>query len=102
MPIRRLRPDAILPQRAYSGDAGLDLSACEHVVLAPGERASVELRWLNWCGQPRETQLVRPVLDVRFSQATELRVRTGPMGPPRCDAPLAPSTLTVNQPLQPQ
>ena len=31
----------MLPVRAYSGDAGLDLSACERVVLAPGERALV-------------------------------------------------------------
>ena len=30
-----------MPERAYSGDAGLDLTACEHVVLAPGERAVV-------------------------------------------------------------
>jgi dUTP pyrophosphatase len=41
LPIRRLRPDAVLPRRAYSGDAGLDLSACERVVLGPGERAVV-------------------------------------------------------------
>jgi len=39
--IRRLRPDAVLPRHAYAGDAGLDLSACEGVVLAPGERAIV-------------------------------------------------------------
>jgi len=39
--IRRLRPDAVLPHRAYDGDAGLDLAACERVVLAPGARASV-------------------------------------------------------------
>jgi dUTP pyrophosphatase len=31
----------VLPRHAYPGDAGLDLSACEHVVLAPGERAVV-------------------------------------------------------------
>jgi dUTP pyrophosphatase len=31
----------VIPVRAYSGDAGLDLSACERVVLAPGERALV-------------------------------------------------------------
>jgi dUTP pyrophosphatase len=31
----------VLPARAYSGDAGLDLSACERVVLGPGERALV-------------------------------------------------------------
>jgi dUTP pyrophosphatase len=39
--IRRLRPDAVVPGRAYSGDAGLDLSSCERVELAPGERALV-------------------------------------------------------------
>jgi dUTP pyrophosphatase len=41
LPIRRLRDDAIVPARAYDGDAGLDLAACERVVLAPGERATV-------------------------------------------------------------
>ena len=39
--IRRLRADAIIPERAYSGDAGLDLAACERVELRPGERAIV-------------------------------------------------------------
>jgi dUTP pyrophosphatase len=39
--IRRLRPEATLPTRAYEGDAGIDLSACERVELAPGERALV-------------------------------------------------------------
>jgi dUTP pyrophosphatase len=41
LPIRRLRDDAIVPARAYDGDAGLDLAACERVVLAPGGRATV-------------------------------------------------------------
>jgi dUTP pyrophosphatase len=41
LPIRRLRPDAVVPARAYSGDAGLDLSSCERVELAPGARALV-------------------------------------------------------------
>ena len=41
LPIQRLRADAVLPVRAYRGDAGLDLSACERVELAPGERAVV-------------------------------------------------------------
>ncbi len=36
-----MRPDATLPQRAYADDAGLDLAACESVVLGPGERATV-------------------------------------------------------------
>jgi dUTP diphosphatase len=41
LPIRRLREDAIVPARAYDGDAGLDLAACERIVLAPGQRATV-------------------------------------------------------------
>jgi dUTP pyrophosphatase len=41
LPIRKLRDDAIVPARAYSGDAGLDLSSCERVELAPGARATV-------------------------------------------------------------
>jgi len=41
LPFRRIHPDAVLPERAYSGDAGLDLAACERVELAPGEREMV-------------------------------------------------------------
>ena len=41
LPVKRLRPDAVVPERAYSGDAGLDLVACDRVELAPGERALV-------------------------------------------------------------
>jgi dUTP diphosphatase len=39
VPFRRLRPEARMPARAYTGDAGYDLTAAERVVLAPGERA---------------------------------------------------------------
>ncbi len=39
--IQRLRDDAVVPTRAYAGDAGLDLAACERVELGPGERATV-------------------------------------------------------------
>jgi dUTP diphosphatase len=38
---RRLREGAVVPQRAYPGDAGLDLAAAESVELGPGERAVV-------------------------------------------------------------
>jgi len=38
---QRLRDDAIVPVRAYPGDAGLDLAACDRVELGPGERAVV-------------------------------------------------------------
>jgi dUTP pyrophosphatase len=31
----------VLPRRAYPGDAGIDLAACERVELGPGERALV-------------------------------------------------------------
>lgn len=41
LPIRRLRDDAVVPSRAYAGDAGLDLTACDSVELGPGERAAV-------------------------------------------------------------
>jgi len=41
LPVTRLREDAVLPHRAYEGDAGLDLASCERVTLAPGERAFV-------------------------------------------------------------
>src|SRR5207302_9751473 len=41
LPVRRLRADATLPARAYTGVAGFDLAACERVELGPGERAIV-------------------------------------------------------------
>lgn len=39
--ITRLREDAVLPEAAYRGDAGLDLVACESVEIAPGRRQMV-------------------------------------------------------------
>jgi dUTP pyrophosphatase len=39
--VRRLDSRAVLPTRAYAGDAGLDLHALEAVAIGPGERASV-------------------------------------------------------------
>src|SRR5262249_8020670 len=41
LPVRRLHPGAVIPSRAYAGDAGLDLAACVRVELGPGERALV-------------------------------------------------------------
>jgi dUTP pyrophosphatase len=41
LPFRRVHPDAVLPERAYEGDAGVDLVACERVELQPGDRATV-------------------------------------------------------------
>jgi dUTP diphosphatase len=39
--IRRLGPDVVIPERAYAGDAGLDLAASERIEIGPGERAVV-------------------------------------------------------------
>ena len=39
--IKKVRENAVVPARAYAGDAGLDLSACERVELGPGERSVV-------------------------------------------------------------
>jgi len=39
--VTRLRAEATLPERAYAGDAGLDLATCERIELGPGERAVV-------------------------------------------------------------
>ena len=41
LPVQRLHPDAVLPSYAHAGDAGLDLSSVEEVVLEPGARAAV-------------------------------------------------------------
>ena len=37
----RLRPDALLPQRAHAGDAGFDVFSREAVTLQPGSRYAV-------------------------------------------------------------
>jgi dUTP pyrophosphatase len=41
LPVRRLREDASLPVQAYTGDAGLDLAACDRHEVGPGERAVI-------------------------------------------------------------
>jgi dUTP pyrophosphatase len=41
LPIKRLRPEAVLPSYMTDGAAGLDLAAAESVTLAPGRRALV-------------------------------------------------------------
>ncbi len=41
LPVSLTRDEATLPTRAYEGDAGLDLYACERHILPPGHRAVV-------------------------------------------------------------
>jgi len=40
---KRLSKQAIIPQYAHSGDAGLDLFSCENYILKPGERHTFHL-----------------------------------------------------------
>ena len=39
--IKRLHPDAVIPQYAHVGDAGFDLVAVEDVIVEPGETVNV-------------------------------------------------------------
>jgi dUTP pyrophosphatase len=39
--VRRLHPAARVPDRAYAGDAGLDLASVEEAVIGPGERRTI-------------------------------------------------------------
>jgi dUTP pyrophosphatase len=41
--IKKIHPDAKIPEFAHHGDAGLDLYVPEHVELLPGERKSIPL-----------------------------------------------------------
>jgi dUTP pyrophosphatase len=41
LPFKRLHEDAVLPERAHPGDAGLDLRSVQDLVVGPGERAMV-------------------------------------------------------------
>ena len=39
---KKIHPDAVLPNYAHPGDAGMDVCACEAVILQPGERRLVK------------------------------------------------------------
>jgi dUTP pyrophosphatase len=41
LPVARLAEHAVLPSRAYEGDAGLDLCAADDARIEPGERCEV-------------------------------------------------------------
>jgi dUTP pyrophosphatase len=41
LPFSRVDPEAVLPERAHRGDAGLDLRSAVDVEVGPGERAMV-------------------------------------------------------------
>jgi dUTP pyrophosphatase len=39
--IKKLSEDAVLPSMSYEGDAGLDLSSIDYIVLKPGDRTLI-------------------------------------------------------------
>lgn len=41
LPVKKLNADAIIPQSAYEGDAGIDLHSAVNITLQPFERALV-------------------------------------------------------------
>jgi dUTP pyrophosphatase len=41
--IKKLHPDAVIPQYAHKGDAGFDLVAVEDVIIEPGETKGIPL-----------------------------------------------------------
>ena len=90
LPIRRLRDEAVLPARAYSGDAGLDLSACERVELGAGRARARPDRARR--RDPRGLRRLRPAafgprveardLDRQHARARRLRLPRRAAGQP--------------------
>jgi dUTP pyrophosphatase len=56
--VRRLTPDAILPEYAHPGDAAMDLFSSERAAIAPGER-----------------RLIRTGISIELPVGTEAQVR---------------------------
>jgi hypothetical protein len=67
-------------------------------VLAPHERAVVWMQWFEWCGLPRETTLIRPILSLRFHGGLTIQTRAQAIVPPRCDPGSPASFVEVNGP----
>lgn len=56
--IKKLSPDAVTPQYAHEGDAGLDLFACERAEIPPGE-----------------SRLVKTGIAIQLPEKTEAQIR---------------------------
>ena len=73
--LRKLHPDAIIPQYQHDGDAGMDLHAIEAVAIAP-----------------HTTALIKTGLAVEIPSTTELQIR------PRSGLALKHSITVLNSP----
>lgn len=73
--IKRIHPDAELPQQAHPGDAGLDLFSVEEKVIEPGEAA-----------------LIATGIQIELPKGTEAQVR------PRSGLALKHSVTVLNSP----
>ncbi|MGE7271387.1 dUTP diphosphatase [Brevibacillus panacihumi] len=73
--IKRLHPDAVIPQYATAGAAGFDLVAVKDVIIAPGETKKVPLGLAFEIPEGYEIQ-VRPRSGM--SERTKLRISNAP------------------------
>jgi len=73
--IKKLHPDAVIPQYAHEGDAGFDLVAVEDVIIGPGETKAVPLGLAFEIPEGYEMQ-IRPRSGV--SGKTKLRIPNAP------------------------
>jgi dUTP pyrophosphatase len=73
--IKRLHPDATVPQYATAGAAGFDLVAVEDVIIAPGETAKIRTGLAFELPPGYELQ-IRPRSGI--SEKTKLRVSNAP------------------------
>jgi dUTP pyrophosphatase len=73
--IKRLHPDAVIPNYAHENDAGFDLVAVEDVVIGPGETAKVRTGLAFEIPEGYELQ-IRPRSGI--SAKTKLRVSNAP------------------------
>jgi len=72
--VKRLHPDAVLPKKAHTDDAGFDLVAAEDVLINPGETVLVKTG-LAFELPPGYEMQIRPRSGVTLK--TKLRVQLG-------------------------
>src|SRR5690606_2151827 len=70
--VKRLHPDAVIPTKAHTGDAGFDLVAVEDSIIEPGDTALIKTG-LAFELPPGYEMQVRPRSGVTFK--TKLRVQ---------------------------